>query len=205
MAESGAVYLLLPSPRSTLFPPLIKYLNLDIKISDRNDPEYKAAFPLNKAPAFKSKDGWKLHEAMAILQYIVSLKPESCKYKFYGNNEREKAKVWQWISFANSDCVSVVAGYFFHSTTEEEKKAAAVNVNKTASEFEDQLKQTKYLAGAECTLADIFCVNLFVWGLDKLFDKEFFAKHPSIHRWLRDVCDRDPILSPTLKGKDATK
>ncbi len=205
MSDSGTVYLLLPSPRSTLFPLLIKYLNLDIKVSDRNDPEYKAAFPLNKAPAFKSKDGWKLHEAMAILQYIVSLKPESCKYKFFGNDERDKAKVWQWVSFANSDCTGIIANYLFRSHTEEEKKAASAGVDKAAKEFEDQLKQTKFLTGSEATLADIYCVGLFVWGLDKMFDKEFFSKYPSIHRWFRALCDSDPIMSPTLKGKDATK
>lgn len=200
MSEKGTVYLLLPSPRSTLLPSLAKYLNLDIKVSNRDDPSYKAAFPLNKAPAYASADGWKLHEAMAILEYFISQKPKSCIYPFYGSSDREKAEVWQWVSFANSDCVIVVCNYLY-AKTEDVKKAALAKVLKCADEFEVQLKKSPYLVGNKSTLADIFAAQWYIWVIQvKLFNKDFFQSHPATATWYRGIVDTDPIVSPDWKG-----
>lgn len=200
MSTKGTIYLLFPSPRSTLFPALIKYLGLDVKISDRDDPSYKAAFPLNKAPAYLAADGWKLHEAMAILEYFISQKPKSCTYPFYGTNEREKAEVWQWVSFANSDCVNSL-GAMLHGPPQI-RAQSKITAWKCLDEFEDQLKKSPFLVGKNITLADIYSAILFAGGIEGgMFDKAFFKSHPASAKWFRKVADTDPILSPTLKGK----
>lgn len=51
---------------------LAKHLNLDVKVSDWEDPAYKANFPLGKVPAFLGPKGFKLHEVIAVALY--------CKY-----------------------------------------------------------------------------------------------------------------------------
>lgn len=51
---------------------LVKHFNLDVKLSDKEDPAYKANFPLAKVPAFLGPKGFKLHEIIAVTLY--------CKY-----------------------------------------------------------------------------------------------------------------------------
>ncbi|VEU23489.1 DEKNAAC104553 [Brettanomyces naardenensis] len=103
--EIGTCYLFVGSPRNTLFRDLAKFLRLNVTFKTNKDPHYLEAFPLHKAPVFESKDGWKLHEAICIADYFVSLKPADCTYNFFGHSERDRAIVVQWISFSFSDCV----------------------------------------------------------------------------------------------------
>ncbi|VEU20519.1 DEKNAAC101394 [Brettanomyces naardenensis] len=198
MSEEGTIYIYPGSPRSALLEPLVKYLNLDIEVLDKNDPNFLKAFPLHKAPSFLSKDGWKLHEVLAVLEYLVSLKPDD-KYKFFGEGKRERAQVFQWLSFTNTDFLTATGTYAFRSPTPEAKAAALVVVERNVDEFEQQLKKTPYLVGSQATLADLFAANFFAKARAP-FDKAWFAKHPALEKWFKKIADTDPVLSPVLKG-----
>lgn len=52
---------------------LVKYFNLDIAIENKEAPAYKAAFPLNKIPAFIGPKGFKLTEIIAVSVYRMYL------------------------------------------------------------------------------------------------------------------------------------
>lgn len=198
---TGTIYLLNPSPRSIVFADLIKYLKLDVTISDRDDPEYKKSFPLNKAPAYLSSDGWKLHEAIAIFQYLLSTAPED-PYKFFGTSERETAEVWQWVSFTNSDFISAIGTYVFRSKTAEEKASAKAALIKIANEFETRLSKGSNLVGDEPTLADIYAAHMFNWLIHSAFTKADLLKFPATAKWFRKVADTNPIASLSLKGAE---
>ncbi|QPG75633.1 hypothetical protein FOA43_002990 [Brettanomyces nanus] len=196
----GTIYLLINSPRSAIYPALIKYLGLNIAITDNRQPHFSEAFPLHKCPAFESKDGWKLHETLAIMEYFISLKPQ-CKYNFWGNSPRQKAKVWQWLSFTNTDCVASVARLVYGSSTPESITANQAVVERNLLEFDAQLCKTAYLTGSECTLADVFAAFLFAPFIDKSFMKTFLLAHPITKKWLQNLFDNEKIVSPFLKDK----
>ncbi|VUG17521.1 DEBR0S2_09494g1_1 [Brettanomyces bruxellensis] len=200
MTDQGTCYLLLPSPRNSLLPDLAHYLGLNITFKDNKDPHYLETFPLHRAPSFESKDGFKLHEAMTILKYFISLRPVDCKYNFFGHSKREEAQVWQWVSFTNSDCIVALVDYLDKPMTPEGKKAAWKWSEQNAQEFERQLERTPYLVGSEKTLADIYGVQLFIWGFQVCWYKDWLAKYPAIEKWFRKIVDNDEIVSRTYKG-----
>ncbi|GMG40043.1 unnamed protein product [Ambrosiozyma monospora] len=206
--SQGTVYLNVASPRSSLFKDLVEYLKLDIKVSDNSDPEYIKNFPLKKLPTFSGPKGsdYHLHEAIALLIYIISLKSPSDNYNFYGSNVLEQGKVWKWVSFVNSEMISTLV-YFIYPVignlpyTKEGVAKAYSDLEMFADLFEEQLKETKYLATNDRpTLADIWAVQSFRWAFQTAFDKAWLNKRPVLKKWFREICDTDPIASLSLKG-----
>ncbi|EIW80557.1 glutathione S-transferase C-terminal-like protein [Coniophora puteana RWD-64-598 SS2] len=135
-------------------------LNLaEIKLGETNkSPAYLAKFPQGKIPAFEDAEGFILTEGLAIVNYIVSLAPES---GLQGQTKKEAAEVEQWTHFAefelqvSSDFTWYLAtGYFpgynkdFHTILLDRQYSAL-------DHLERHLTRHEYLVGGRLTLADI--------------------------------------------------
>lgn len=62
---------------------LVKHFNLDIVLSNKEDPVYQKYFPLNKVPAYVGPKGFKLHEVIAIALYCMLLTFELHDERFF--------------------------------------------------------------------------------------------------------------------------
>ncbi|ANZ76480.1 BA75_03428T0 [Komagataella pastoris] len=197
--SQGTIYLVLASPRSSLFKDLIEYYGLDIKISDTSDPEFAKTFPLKRTPSFKGPD-FILHEALAIFVYITSLIPQN--HGLYGSSNLDYAQTIKWLSFTGSEIISglVQALYPLIGNLPYSKDGvdqALKDLESYIAVYETQLKQTKYLVGDKITLADLFAVQSIRWGLQYIWDVNWLKQHPLIDAWFKDVTQH-PIIVKSL-------
>ena len=63
------------SPKCIVPVALIKHLSLDINVEQNSVLSFAENVPLKKVPSFIGKDGFKLHEALAINNYCMCALP----------------------------------------------------------------------------------------------------------------------------------
>ncbi|KAG7881572.1 hypothetical protein KL905_000944 [Ogataea polymorpha] len=205
---SGVIFCLPGSPRSSIFPQLIKYTGLDIEVKNPSDACFAENFPLKKCPAYKQNDGFKLTETLAILKYLVDQVPG--KYNWFGKTKQDEAKVWQWLSFINSEYVNALCDWalpaFGIIPYDKDKIDRGLAVlEKLTSLLEDQLQKTKYLVGDEATLADIYAIQSVKVSYGNLWEESWVKEHPGIARWVEQM-KKDPVVGEDLKDlKPAAK
>ncbi|KAG7847904.1 hypothetical protein KL941_002083 [Ogataea angusta] len=200
---SGVIYCLPGSPRSSLFPQLIKYTGLDIEVKDPSAACFAENFPLKKCPAYEQNDGFKLTETLAILKYLVDQVPG--KYNWFGKTKQEEAKVWQWLSFVNSDYVSALCDWALPSFgvlpyDKQRIERGVASLDKLTSLLEDQLHKTKYLAGDEATLADIYAIQAVKVCYGSLWEESWVKEHPAVARWVQQLKE-----DPTRRSAEFVK
>ncbi|CAI5758246.1 unnamed protein product [Candida verbasci] len=185
--------------RSLLPKALVKYFKLDIKLSDKDD-SYHKYFTLNKIPAFIGKKGFKLHEIIAIVIYLINeAEPNS---KLLGKNGAEYAQILKWLSFANTELMPTEANIFKPLTGQSPFNKKQIDDNsqyltKILQVFESRLIEFTYLVGERITLADLFATTLFVRGFDFLYGEEWRKQYPGITRWFKTII-KSPILNEFL-------
>ncbi|KAG7699729.1 hypothetical protein KL951_001446 [Ogataea haglerorum] len=204
----GTLYALSTSPRSTFLISLVKFTGLDIEIKSSSAPEFKEQFPLAKCPAYLGADGYHLTENLAIIKYISEISPK--KYNWYGKDAKEEAKVWQWLSFFNSEFMSALCDWALPTMgilpyNAEQIQRGIDRLDKLAGLLEKQLAESKYLVGDEATLADLYASEYVKGSYSGLWDETWAKEHPGITRWLGQL-KTDPIVGESLKNlKPAAK
>ncbi|KAG7885858.1 hypothetical protein KL938_000890 [Ogataea parapolymorpha] len=197
----GTLYTLPSSPRSSFLISLIKYTGLDIEIKDRNAPEFEDQFPLKKCPAYLGDDGFHLTENLAIIKYITEI--SSKKYNWYGKDAKEEAKVWQWLSFFNTEFMPALCDWALPTVgilpyNAEQIQSGIERLEKLAGLIEKQLAKTKYLVGDEATLADLYASEFVKGAYSGLWDEFWVKEHPGIERWF-DQLRTEPVVGESLK------
>ncbi|KAG7848149.1 hypothetical protein KL941_002328 [Ogataea angusta] len=198
----GTIYSLPTSPRSSFVVSLIKYTGLDIEVKDRSAPEFEEQFPLKKCPAYLGADGFHLTENLAIIKYITEISPK--KYNWYGKDAKEEAKVWQWLSFINTEFMPALCDWALPSLgvlpyNAEQIQRGVDRLDQLAGLIEKQLAKTEYLVGDEATLADLYASEFVKGSYSGLWDESWVKEHPGIARWL-DQLKKEPVVGESLKG-----
>lgn len=193
--SQGTLYVTEQS-RGILVRALIKHFNLDIKLSDKEDPAYKKNFPLGKIPTFIASDGFKLQEVTAILIYFTELANDK---SLLGRNAKETALINQWLSFANSELIPS-SDYFKQRIGLEEYDHKVVeksedSLEKVGAIFEEWLKDHPYLAGDKGTLADVFAASVMSKAFQYLYGIQWRKDHPHTTEWFKKVINEE-ILAP---------
>ena len=96
------------SPGNSAARALINYLNLDIDVAvvDRSSADFVAKFPLMKCPSFESSKGFKLHQAIAIINYCMLLffsfrcgvdDISFALYNYYNTNQSIDSKIFKMM------------------------------------------------------------------------------------------------------------
>ena len=121
-----------------------------------------------------------------------SVTSQNEKTTLLGKTKQDYASILRWMSFANSELLTSLGGWFrpligrdpySKKNVEDSMKAVDAKIKV----MEDHLMVNTYLVGERLTLADLFCASIVGRGYDFVFDKEWREKHPSVNRWYTTV------------------
>lgn len=193
----GTLFINPGSPRSNWLGALAKTLNVDVEVVDcSKSEEYLKLFPLKKTPAFADSTGWKLTEALAIIEYLFSLASDKT---LRGKNAKDQAQVMRWLSFVNLDMVNAWVDYVFVAKTEEAKASASSTLAKQLAYINDELATRTWLAvDGYVTVADEY---LFSWykGFGDVAGGIDSTKYPYLTRWYDAMKTKDSVATELSK------
>jgi elongation factor 1-gamma len=121
------------------------------------------------------------------------------KTTLLGKTKQDYASILRWMSFANSEVLPSLGGWFrpligrdpFNKKNVEDSMHAAIAKLKV---LEDHLLVNTYLVGERLTLADLFTVAIVSRGFQFFYDKEWRQANPNVTRWYETVYHQ-PIYS----------
>ncbi|KAL8909622.1 MAG: hypothetical protein Q9207_000120 [Kuettlingeria erythrocarpa] len=200
----GKLYTYDTNPRSTAIRAVAKENKLDLEIvqtipHEGVSEDYRKINHLGRIPSFVGADGYTLTECMAIAIYFTS---QNEKTTLLGKTKQDYASIVRWMSFANTEVLPGLAGWFrpligrdpfIKKSVEDSKKAAqqAVKV------LEEHLWVNTFLVGERLSLADLFTAGIISRGFQYFYDKNWRAEHPNVTRWFETVYNQ-PIYSAVV-------
>ncbi|CAN3353087.1 elongation factor 1-gamma 2 [Diutina catenulata] len=198
---SQGTVILGPRTRPLAVKAIINHFNIDVKVLDSYEghPEFKKAFPREKVPVFISNKGVKMHEAIAICLYFISLADP--KSKLLGKNALDYALIQMWLSYVNAEVLPTAANVFrplLGDGFPYNKKSVDDNTKQLdvlIEEFEARLTEYTYLVGERLTFADVYCAILLHRPFALIFGTQWRKKHPATARWFATV-----IAQPIVKN-----
>ena len=113
-------------------------------------------------PALEMKDGERLTEGPAIVQYIADLKPGSRLAPAAGTIER--VRLQEWLNFITSELHKGFTPLFGTDTPEEYKAIARKKIGARFDWLATQLDGKTYLTGDTFTVADAYLFVILNWG-----------------------------------------
>jgi GSH-dependent disulfide-bond oxidoreductase len=172
---------------------------VDITKGDQQKPEYVAINPNSKVPAIVD-DGINVFESGAVLIYLAE---KAGKLLPASGKARADTLAWTFFNIGNTGPILGQLGFF--SKFAKEKVPMAIERYSKETErllkvLDARLGQTKYLAGAEFSIADI--IN-FTWAnAGRTFLGLDYAPYPNLVRWLDELAAR-PAFVKALAMKPA--
>jgi elongation factor 1-gamma len=114
------------------------------------------------------------------------------KTTLLGDTKQDYASILRWMSFANSEILPSLGGWFnpLIGRRPFNKQEVDESMNATLQRMqimEDHLSVNTYLVGEHLTLADLFVVGVVAGGFMFFFDKAWRAEHPAVTRWFEHV------------------
>ncbi|KAK3681876.1 elongation factor EF-1 gamma subunit [Vermiconidia calcicola] len=190
----GKLYSYPGNPRTTVLLAVAKANNLDVEVVHTEpakgvSDDYRKLNKLGKVPTFEGKDGYILMECIAIAVYFTS---QNEKTTLLGKTKQDYASILRWMSFANSELLTSLGGWFRPLIGRDPYNKKNVEDSQKATEaklrvMEDHLRVNTYLVGERLTLADLFATSIISRGFQFFFDKEWRSNNPSITRWYETV------------------
>ncbi|KAI4855145.1 eEF1-gamma domain-containing protein [Aureobasidium sp. EXF-8846] len=117
------------------------------------------------------------------------------KTTLLGKTKQDYASILRWMSFANTEVLSALGGWFRpligrdpynKKSVEDAQKATA----KAVGALEDHFLVNTYLVGERLTLADIFAAGIISRGFQYFFDKEWRSANPNVTRWFTTITNQ---------------
>ncbi len=143
-----------------------KLENIAVPAGQPRSPEFLKVNPRGAAPVLKIGD-FILREGAAILIYLLDNHSNSLLPKA----GLERAKVLEWLAFANSTLHPAYSRCFFahrilgDSASENPIYAPSIkSIQNYWNEIEQQLQSQDYLCGNECSIADILVTVIANWS-----------------------------------------
>ncbi|CAK3980104.1 eEF1-gamma domain-containing [Lecanosticta acicola] len=194
----GKIYSYEGNPRTTALLAVAKANNLDIELVPTEpakgvSDDYKKLNRLGKIPTFQGADGYVLTEAIAIAIYLTS---QNEKTTLLGKTKQDYASILRWMSFANTELLPGLGGWFLPLIGREpyNKKNVDAGQKRTTDNIrvlDDHFLVNTYLVGERLTLADLFTAAILRRGYDYFFDKEWRSQNVNVHRWYETVANQD--------------
>jgi glutathione S-transferase len=135
---------------------------VDIVTGQHKSEDFRRLNPVQRVPILVLDDGTVISETIAICRYFEALHPEPC---LFGRTPLEIARIEMWQRRAEINFLFPVAQVFRHlhpSMIEYEKpqipswaEANKPRVAEIIGIFDEALKDTRFLAGDEFSVADI--------------------------------------------------
>lgn len=130
---------------------------------------------------------------------LCTVTSQNEKTTLLGKTKQDYASILKWMSFANSEVLVSLAGWFrpligrdpYNKKSVEDSQKATLAKMKV---IEDHLLVNTYLVGERLTLADIFMTSMLGRGFEHFFDKKWRADFPCVTRWYETIYNQ-PIFS----------
>jgi elongation factor 1-gamma len=200
----GKLYSYPGNPRTTALLAVAKENGLDLEFVHTEpaqgvSTEYLKLNKLGKVPTFEGADGYVLSECIAIAVYLTS---QNEKTSLLGKTKQDYASILRWMSFANTDILTALGGWFrpiigrdpYNKKNVDESSKAAL---KAVDTLEQHLMTHTYLVSERLTLADLFAAGILARGFQYFFDKKWRAANPNVTRWYETVYNQ-PIYSAVV-------
>ncbi|KAK0512596.1 hypothetical protein JMJ35_004613 [Cladonia borealis] len=201
----GKLYTRELNPRSTAIRAVAKANKLDLEIVETDvskgplSADYLKINKLGTVPSFVGADGYELTECIAIAIYITS---QNEKTSLLGKTKQDYASILRWMSFANSEVLPPLGGWFRPLIGRDPYNKKAVDDSqkkalKAVKVLDEHLLVHTFLVGERITLADLFTAGIISRGFQFFFDKQWREEHPSVTRWYETVYNQ-PIYSAVV-------
>jgi len=164
-------------------------IHLDLKKGEQRTPEYLSINPFGKVPAIVEQDGWVLFESSTILRYLCNTR--DIPDHWYPKDPRKRSQVdlfFDWFQVGTKN----FATYSYSKIPSMASKLPSIgdpleNLENSLKEIEKNfLRDRKFLAGDEISLADIQIIYFFAFL--ELADYEL-DKFPKLKEWKERVLD----------------
>ena len=128
-----------------------------------------------------------------------SVTSQNEKTALLGHTKQDYASIVRWLSFANSEILPAIAGWFcpligrepYNQKNVRDNEAKA---NKAIGVLEQHLLVNTFLVGERITLADLFTTGVMTRGYQFVFGKEWRGKYPCTTRWFETVYNQPMYL-----------
>ncbi|EER40389.1 elongation factor 1-gamma [Histoplasma capsulatum H143] len=192
----GTIYGFADNPRTTACRIAAKANNLDVKLVEKTSvkpAEYEKFNALNKIPTFVGANDYVLTECIAIAIYLAS---QNEKTTLLGKTKQDYASILRWMSFANSELVPTLGGWFRPLVGRDPYNKASVEASSKAALkafalLEKHLTTNTYLVGERLTLADLFAASMSSRGFEFVLGKTWRLDNPAVTRWYETVVNQD--------------
>jgi len=170
---------------------------VDVAQGEHFSEEFKRINPLSKVPAIVV-DGQIITEGAAILQYIGEVAPKSNLLPPIGSMQRVQAL--KWMMFVYSNVHPHFARAFVPSRYGNDE--ADVKYKAEASLFDlfaiinEQLKDNKYLAGEQLSIADLYLGVAIHWQM--ILKNSLTEKYPNVANYLQRLLSL-PVIGELYK------
>jgi GST-like protein len=173
-----------------------KVIPVDIGVGDQFKPEFLKISPNNKMPAMVDSDGpdgkpMALAESGAMLFYLASKTG-----RFLPGHIRKRWQVMQWVMFQMGHIGPMLGQAHHFLGYAPEKIEYAMNrykneANRLYGVVERQLKQSKFLACDEYTIADMAAMP---WMRFPERQGVEIAEYPNVQRWRDGIAARPAVV-----------
>jgi elongation factor 1-gamma len=122
------------------------------------------------------------------------------KTSLLGKTKQDYATILRWMSFANTEVLSPLGGWFrpilgrdpYNKKNVDDSQKAAL---KAVHVLEEHLMTHTYLVGERLTLADLFSASILARGFQYFFDKTWREENPNVTRWYETICNQSSYSS----------
>jgi len=176
----------------------------DFVFGETNKSEsFLQKFPTGKVPAFETSTGQTLTESNAIAFYLAN-------DQLQGRTAFEKAQVWQWVSFADSEILpSSCAWVFpllgimpFNKNTVERAKDDVAGALKVLNKH---LLNKTFLVGERITLADIIVFTNLLQLYQYVLEPSVRGAYGNVNRWFITILNQPQVQAVVKNFSLATK
>jgi len=164
----------------------------DFVFGETNKSEtFLKKFPTGKVPAFETSNGQTITESNAIAFYVAN-------EQLRGKSDLEKAQVWQWINFADSEILpSSCAWVFpllgimpFNKNTVERAKS---DVGVALSVLNKHLLNNTFLVGERISLADIIVFTNLLHLYQYVLEPSVRGEYGNVNRWFTTILNQTQV------------
>jgi GSH-dependent disulfide-bond oxidoreductase len=173
-----------------------KLVAVDIGVGDQFSPEFLAISPNNKIPAIVDPNGpagnrISLFESGAILLYLAGKTG-----RFLPADTHGKYNVLQWLMFQMGNVGPMLGQAHHFRVYAPEKIAYAIDRYSNEAKrlyrvMNDQLAKSRYIAGAEYTIADI---AIFPWLRSWRNQGIEWSDFPHLKGWFDEIAARPAVM-----------
>lgn len=168
-------------------------IHIDLLKGENRSPEYLAINPFGRVPAIIEEDGFILFESSTLLRYLCNTR--DVPDHWYPKEPRKRSQVdlfFDWFQVATKSFSTYIISHYPHLKNKFPSLGdPLVELEKTLAELEKTfLRDRKFLAGEEISLADIQII-FFFGSLERVGYK--LDKFASLQEW------KERVLSTPIK------